>query len=1110
MNKKLFLYVAATAALVSCSDEMSFEQAETIAKVDGISGKLVKAGYLSGSVVDEGTRGFTAEGKFVWMAESVDGAGVPAAYPEIGLCWTGVNPAEPEFGAAASAQENVFTNYLYQQVGWLERGKTELDVDYCTGNVQQGAFYQGYSASPKAIFGGSYASYAEIRDVQYTQPYGTSTRWNNYYYGATLGRYNDGVNHDLNLGAGVFATENSSVFEGQYIAYFPYNPDFKKGPIIANEPTSFTIDAADDVYKQMDKYGYQLGVINQYKGVQSGEGKAAPFKSHNYSSFCVVNLFSDAATTPEFRSVVLYSAKEGGIVYQTGLDAKKIVAAEGKLSEPADIAGDKYVKHIHAVYANLTDAAAGNDYIKVVGSSKHYSASTAVKVVLPVLPQTVEELQVILVDKDYKAWTWKNGAKETVTFKPGQTTSLDVNVKGTMLAANDYLAYDEPSLAAVVNKLYTANLGGTIKMLRPIDLESVNDGLYPVSQTFAFKGNVTIKADEATNCTLNGCVPAQLVVKSGTTRTIESYTADKTFKVEVPVIVEGVGCCASTPATLNIGGTEATANDIITFTEKLYNYGTTNVGNTTSLSTVTLADVDNTWDTQWVAKLDGAGKKGSYERKMTTGCAEMHFNAPGTNNQVTKVNNVLNDGKIDFTAAAALSTPDYEGTRANKVTIKSIVNNGWTEYGFTGTVTSASKIVGGSIEVNKYALVTVTDDILNSNEYAYVVTNVETVGSAHSATTDGRLDVLQNAKAAVNKGSIENYGVVNWLNKNMNNSEGLFIDRLNGQVGGKFINNGADLTAAATDANYKTYYLRGIKVDANKYSTDIKNGIYVAEVGTEQRLALVMKDQVQSKSVVVIDIIDGSTYDLNAAVFTGAPANLKNLDAFDVRISKNACTIKNNVTAAGKYTGEKHLGHCVFAQENLTLDQVNQFNVVNNVLVSNNKTLDATANAGLLNVGNNVYVYGANGKVTFVPVVPANFVATPGLTIGNDLVNKGTTTLNDERILTVKHDVLNSKNIVSDKQFLIGHNYEGYTGSDLDSNGTLNVVENNFNLSGNAEFKENTTTNIKNTFNSQNTNSVFTREELAGLPLSRATVNCKILGQTSGHAVGGWPTEYGE
>lgn len=1108
MNKKFFLFVAAAAALVSCSDEMKFEQTESFAKVDGINGKLVQAGYLSASAVDEATRGFSAEGKFVWMAQSVDGAGVPAAYPEIGLCWTGVNPAEPEYGAADAAQENVFTNYLYQQVGWLEKGQVELDVDYCTNNVKQGAFYQGYPATPNATFAGSYAP--GIRDVQYTQPSGTSTRWNKYFYGAQLGKYNDGGVHDLNLGAGVFSTENSSVFEGQYIAYFPYNPDFKKGPIIAKEPTSFSIDAADDVYKQMDLYGYQLGVIDQYAGVKGGSSKAAPFNSYNYSSFCVVNLFSDAATTPEFRSVVLYSAKEGGIIYENGLDAKKIVAAQGKLSAPADVAGDKYKKHIHAIYANLTDAAAGNDYIKVTGSSKHYSASTAVKVVLPVLPQTVEDLQVILVDKDYKAWTWKNGAKETVTFKPGQTTSLDVNVKGSMLAANDYLAYDEPSLAAVISKLYTSNIGGTIKMLRPIDLVSANDALYPVAQTMAFKGNVTIKADDATNCTLNGCVPAQLVVKSNTTRTIESYAADKTFKVEVPVIVEGVGCCATVPATLNLGGTEATANDIITFTKKLYNYGTTNVGNVTSLSTVTLADVDNTWDTEWVKKLDGSDKKGSYARKMTTGCAEMHFNAVGGDNQKTVVGNVLNDGKIDFTAAAALTVGDYEGNRANKITIKSIVNNGWKESGLSGNATSAAQIVGGSIEVNKYALVTVTDDILNSNEWAYVVTNVETVGSAHSATTDGRLDVYQTAKAAVNKGSIENYGVVNWLTKNMDNSNGLFIDRLNGQVGGKFVNNGADLTAAATDANYKTYYLRGVHVDANKYSTDIKNGIYVAEVGTEQRLALVMKDQVQSKSVVVIDIIDGSTYDLNAAVFTGAPANLKNLDAFDVRISKNACTIKNNTTSAGKYVGENHIGHCVFAQENLTLDQVNKFNVVNNVLVSNNKTLDATANAGLLNVGNNVYVYGANGKVSFVAAVPANFAAVPGLTVGNDLVNKGTTTLNAERVLDVKHDVLNSKNIVSDKQFLIGHNYEGYAGSDLDSNGTLNVVENNFNLSGNAEFKENTTTNIKNTFNSQNTNSVFTREELAGLPLSRATVNCKVLGQTAGHAVGGWPTEYGE
>lgn len=46
----------------------------------------------------------------------------------------------------------------------------------------------------------------------------------------------------------MFRTNNAAVFEGEYLAYYPYTKAFTKGQILANLPQTFTVDVQKDKY----------------------------------------------------------------------------------------------------------------------------------------------------------------------------------------------------------------------------------------------------------------------------------------------------------------------------------------------------------------------------------------------------------------------------------------------------------------------------------------------------------------------------------------------------------------------------------------------------------------------------------------------------------------------------------------------------------------------------------------------------------------------------------------------------------------------------------------------------------------------------------------------
>lgn len=1088
MTKKVLTYsFAFAAALASCTDGLESFQT---ANVEGGKGKLVDAGLLSvnrGGEEEASTRAFSPAGSFEWMPtelETATGAIRNNSNQRIGLCWTGVNTKTPDYGAQTAATANVYTNYEYEHVGWVQSGVEALEWDECDGTLLNGAYIVD-EGTPEA----NYSTTGTL--------YTANSRWTGYHNGTKTqgGSYGLKGTDVLNLGAGIFKTNNASVFEGQYVVYFPYTDKFTKGAIVANVPDHFAINKDDghDRYETASNYAFCAGYINHYAGGSRSES----FKTKNLSPFIKIDMSNIVESTGAYggdrtekiKSVIVYSGSE--ILYEYGIDAASVITA----SQADDMSKVKKVdgkdKSTNAIYANFSSNSGANAYYTVAFTSTHVTEELCV---LPVLPQQLENIKVIIVNDIDKTMEFSFANQN---WEAGKVTTLTCKFGGRAFLAN-YYAVDEPSFASTVNKA-EANEGGAITLLRPISLEAANDGEYTTaSQTITVKGNLVINADESVKN------PA-LTVTAGTTRIINCVDptapgAKTKLTINVPVIVEGYGCCEDFAAKLNIGSDAQ--NDDVTFTELFTNYGTTTVGVATSNCDVKFADVVNTWDEAYVTSQIGqSGKnytKGSHGRAMYAESAKFNItNALDTESKVS-MGKLTNDGVVTIASTAAKAVADERGNRSLKVDIKSVENTGKLVKDAT-KATNVDHIVGGQITISNFALATVAENVKNTNIWSYI--NV--AGTGDSDHNDGRLDV-KSAGTSANEGTIENNGVINLLGGSLNNAEGIFLDNLTGQVGGIAVDNGeAWETPAATEADYSVRYYKGVE-GLNDYQTDLNDGIYVSKTNTNERMAFILTDAVESKSCNVIEVlgVDGEGYDLSKDIYAN-----KDLTNYDLRV--NAATdvkfLGNHKNDADKYDSKKCYGHCAEAYSNMTMGRADELSFQNNLFVRANKTFMASGNISTVAVGNNVYVE-TNATLNAV-AVGADCVATgeKAVSVGNDIINKGTVTTANPRKLIVGRDIQNKKNIVTNDAFEVGRDFIIATDATLDSNGTNNTVANNFELTGESAFAKQTTTTINNVFNSY-AGSKFTREGLTG-SVYRATVNVGKLGKTDGNAIGGWPTQ---
>lgn len=1088
MTKKIFTYSLAVAAmLASCNDDFQTYEA---GNAGGTKGKLVEAGLIGAGVESESeTRAFSPNGGFVWMPEALGSTGNLTAErlnQKIGLCWTGVNTENAEYGAAASAGVNVFTNYEYEHIGWLETNQTEVLLDECTGEIKNGAYIQGEgltSSSLLAEFNGDWSVKAGSNSYK--------GRYNKYYYGETSGKSVAGK--DLSLGAGIFKTDNATVFEGQYVVYFPYTDKFTRGPIIANSPSYFenvqtgtNLPSTEaDQLATASKYAFQMGYITHYEG----GNRSSRFLTKNYSSFVRLYLYDgdaahdDGTMDADIKTVILYSPSQG-IIYETGVSAASVINNQGDMTKVEKVGTPVTT---NALYAHLTDENATKEgaYVKWNTTSKTHL------VTLPALPQTVEDLKVILINADDKSMEF-NLSDADKNWIAGQSVKINLNMDRKAFT-NTYYAVDEPTFASALNKInQSGDNSGTIKILRNIDMVPANNDKYEtnVAGTVASKvigiyKNISIVADDSNK---DACITIKGDKTAQTQRIIEQYVAyDNTKKaqltVNVPVIVEGYGCCDNYSAMLNIGGVHATYEDVITFNKPVTNYGITKIGGDKGKTNIVFNDVvNNIWDTEYVTNTiskytNKAYTQATKERAVNNpdflkNAAKMTIATSETENEEVKFNSLLkNEGTINVSSQNPLTTKDAEGTRSLKVYINKIENTGVLAVNKT-KATTATDIIGGDINISANSLVVTEEGIKNQNIYAYI--NV--AGKGNSDTNDGRLDVKQ-ADISVNKGTIENNGVINLLGGSLDNSEGLFVDNLTGQVGGIAVDNGDE------PAVYITRYYKGIE-GANDYLTDLKTGIFVAKTATNDRMAFIINDAVESKSAVVIEVVgvDGTYYDFSKPQFKD-----NDLEGYDVRI--NSVTpisfVAKQKDAAGNLIEEKTIGHCMDVYSDMKVGSSNILNVENNVFVRKNVKVEVTKYIAEFKIGNNL---------TVEQTATVNTVA------------KDAQTKSEKSELFVKNDIFNYGTIISNRTFFVDRDFRIYATGELDSYGTPNTVARNFILAGKASFERYTTTTVIGEFESGKA-SQFVRKGLGASDQYRATVNVGKLGKTEGAATGGWPTQ---
>ena len=1074
MKKNRILFAAlASAMLVGCTDQ-DFAVVEN-GNVEGLEGKLVEAGLFSvtRSEGDE-TRAYTSNGRFLWMPTYVDATGklgddptIPEEYRKnqrVGFSWTGRNLKEPDYSPVKELGSAVYTNYEYEHVGWLDQLADQPSDLLCyEGQLMNGAYIVG-EGTPKAEFG---ATPLTVFHNEYVYSEATDKVFGKYT--KTDHPQSSG---DLNLAKGIFRTNNASVFEGEYLVYYPYTDAFTKGEIVAEMPTTYAIEVDQDVlsdgkyvqnrYAAASETSFAIGRVEHYDGGNT----AASFKAYTVNGFAVVRLSNwdnVGGADVNIKRVMLYSENQG-ILYSQKLDASKCVTAlaSGSLTGK-DLyhgVGDK----TNVIYADLDNTSA-DGYVTV-----EYKNTTVapgidgyVYVALPILPQTLTDLQVIVVnDKDQTLVV--NVPAEKSEFKSYGAQTIDINLDGAEFK-NEYLVVDEASLWSAwekIDKTGTDDLTKTnvIKMLKDIRLEGLGDtNTDPTAvsgkgdyNSWFFRWNIDIVSPCGAALTL--AAENKMSIKGW-----NSTTGVPTVKIDVPVTVEGAGCCAKAPAALVVG-TGSGKDGKVVFNKDVTNYGTLALNNNlTDAQTVEINGIlTNAFD-------DGIDKNANATAK--NGAAEVYM-LGGKNANLT-INQFDNKNGKAIVAANSINLVELFTNEQLPAVLDPQAP--LTERQANVAITTLNN--DALIDINKYAIVSVSTSFKNTED-AILLTQGE-----KKSDTDGRIDVA--AATSENVGVIDNQGVANFTKVSLTNT-GLFIDRQSGQVGGKMIYNGESETGAEKKYNGMTY------------KTDIKNaGIYVAQVETTDRMKKILGDKVIEPSTNIVEILGCDDYFFNMYEYEDEMADK------DVIINSANIVFKSyDAAAADKAAQLRRIGHCITVLKGNTLKMMDgRLVVANNVIVEEGATAIVAAKnqsdkSNLIVQGNVSNSGSFTNNADYFEVV-------------KDYTNEiKTSVFKSTTAFKVKGNVVNNGEFTSKDKFEVGVNVTN--AGTFTSEGDGNTVGGNFTqTAGDSSFAPKTTTTVNGTFSC--VAGTFERLTVGG-DEHRATVNVNDLGELTGTTSTAWPTEF--
>lgn len=561
MKTKHLLFTAAmVSAFAACTnDDFVSESSNAIRDDKGLLVELSENFAIAATKGDAETRAYDQNGKFVWVPNAVNPTDGSATEPAtLGLCWTGVNNTNPEYSALQTTDYRVFTNYKFEHQGWLYKGEALPKYDACesTPTIKNGQFIP--TLGSEAATWNTTIGKAGDDDLLITP--GTTN--DEFYRKAPV--TGDFADTKLDFGAGFFKSKLGTIYQGEYIVYFPYSDEFYNGPVQAVSPKTISLtnlqgkpkvdgQVQHDLYtwSAMSKYAFSVG----YTANMDGGVDAQSFTTGILSGGVVVRLTNSAndALTRRINTITLYSKNEQFILKQN-LSAAAIKAANNNKAmygenfyygEPTETS-----KTIVATVANVS------------GQGLAPAKDNYVDIVIPVLPTKVDDLTVLMTNEDNLTAEYKVAGTTTIKSVGQGWTVVEVDTKN--LTFDKVYATNEASFRAATNNdnasascntdLPKAN-SKTVRVLGQIEISDPN------MPAIAIRGGYTIVGEEGDALIIKGGDKTNLAGQSGLTNPrfivnpTSAFNATTTNEpvLDCDVIVESAGCCNAVGGRLVIG-----------------------------------------------------------------------------------------------------------------------------------------------------------------------------------------------------------------------------------------------------------------------------------------------------------------------------------------------------------------------------------------------------------------------------------------------------------------------------------------------------------------------------------------------------------------------------
>ena len=727
-TKHILLAMALPAIFAACADEDFVSQGNS--SFNNGNGELVslEKGWAVG--VGRGTDASTKVAwdlsewggklRYSWLPELVSGEIAPE---HIGFAWRGDVP-----------DAMVRTNYKFTLAGYLKYGETAPKFKKCNDELLITNGYTFGTLLSNEITLQEYEDASKsMSDSEYKLKF-ESNAWGMTKSASTMDMYDTEklAEEDPYVRNGIFTTDNSTVFAGEYIVYFPFNDQFaEKDYLPATSPAEFTMDVANDVNLAAHLNGktFAYGTAKIENGGEMAEG----FNTQNLSSIIAFRLNNKSGDELKVAKVILFDeGAEHGFYTQVGLDATKIGSATGQ---------NLYVENEDTEYSTTLQ-------VNLVDNSNAYatlSDGDQQIVTLAALPTTLVKPVVYIMFNDGLSIKKEIAVKP---LNPGEVTGWEVNVEEKDLENKVNIVVDTKSfLEAWVDAWNSTEESFTIETLGDITFDntvakvtengaSASFSLTDMPNGMLFNKDVTIDGK------------GKLIVPADLTWFVKSKGTDEndypTLTINNPIVIENEGCCGTNAGRI-IMRTKSESYGAFVLNNTIENNGEMYVGVDNGHGTYTFnGEIYNNYD----AELEAAGT--------------IYFGGK-EDTKVTVAKKIYNEGTIQTLPFLYDADGDYpQGTSGSKqsvnVTLADIDNMG-----------EESEIV-----VGKQTTIVLNGTARNAGAIT-VNSNNGTV-----QTLDGTLEIRGTLN---NENTVEVYGVVRTFNTFKNTSaEAVIIDHVSAQI----------------------------------------------------------------------------------------------------------------------------------------------------------------------------------------------------------------------------------------------------------------------------------------------------------------------------------------